>query len=108
MLSNNDPGDKGGVSTGSCATGVWLKEKLGRGGGPERGIPILKSMFRSLAPGSAFADFGRRPFARGNPDTADGGERAGKTKGGFGSGASVLIFDAGEASFKRAEDASSV
>ena len=98
MLCNNAaPGDNGGVvlSAVSNVAGVWSKEKLGRGGGWERGPPILKSKFIAPVPGSACADFGRPLFALEKPDTAEGGERAGKTKGGFGSGGSVLIFGAG-------------
>lgn len=99
MLSSSDaPGESGGgfsFSAGSCAVEVWLNEKLGRGGGLARNVPPnLKSLFKLSAPGSACADCGRRPFVRENPEVADAGARAGKTKGGFGSGGSVLIFGA--------------
>ncbi len=92
MLRRADkPGDNGAppVPGSSSVLGVWLKEKLGSGGGARRAagtsLPSLKSILSPSRASLLLCDGWRRLRETAGPDIAG---RAGKTKGGFGSGAS--------------------
>lgn len=91
----DESGDRGGLAKleSGPRDAEGLKEKFGSGGGIER---LFSAAARpdvcGFSKGKSTADIGRRPVALENEAGAeDGMGRAGKTKGGFGSGPGMLM-----------------